>query len=372
MEPVTHLLTGACLGRSGFNRKTAYATLAMTLAAEAADLDVLWGFRGPVAEIEHHRGWTHTLAGAPVVALATVALVWIIHRLTTPASKSGLPRSPVATPASKSGLPGTPGVAPRWLLLWFFALIAALSHILLDYTVNYGVRPFFPFDPKWHAWSIVFIVDPWILLALTLAVVIPGILGLADREIGARKKPFRGRAWAIAGLTFMVLYWGLRNAEHGHALELVRTGNYTREPLIRAAAEPHMMDPFRWHVILETEDYFQTAEVRTIGDRVETDDYADVIYKTPVTPAVAAAKHSYLGRVYLDWGKWAVVEDLGAVPAPGADILPQPAWHTVEFQDLRFGYRPMGTTGDPTLSGWVYVGPGGEIEGMYMQGHEQK
>ena len=49
MEPVTHFLTGACLGRTGFNRRTAYATLAMTLAAEAPDLDVFWGFRGPVA-----------------------------------------------------------------------------------------------------------------------------------------------------------------------------------------------------------------------------------------------------------------------------------------------------------------------------------
>ena len=33
MEPVTHFLTGAVLARAGFNRRTAYATLAMTLAA---------------------------------------------------------------------------------------------------------------------------------------------------------------------------------------------------------------------------------------------------------------------------------------------------------------------------------------------------
>ena len=47
MEPVTHFLTGACIGRAGFNRKTAYATLAAVLAAEAADLDILWGFARP-------------------------------------------------------------------------------------------------------------------------------------------------------------------------------------------------------------------------------------------------------------------------------------------------------------------------------------
>jgi inner membrane protein len=364
MEPVTHFLTGACLGRSGFNRKTAYATLAMTMAAEAPDLDMVWGFRGPVAELAHHRGWTHSFIGAPVVALTTLGFVWVIHRLRR--------KEPVTTPASKGGSPGAPGIQPRWGLIFLFAWIAALSHILLDYTVNYGVRPFFPFNPKWYAWSIVFIVDPWILLALFLALVVPAILGLADREIGARKKPFRGRAWAIAGLLFMAVWWGLRNAERGHALALMRTGTYTREALIHSAAEPHVLDPFRWHMILETEDYFQTAEVNTIGDEVETDEYADVIYKTPVTPAVAAAKQSYLGKVYLDWSRWPATEDRGTgVPIPGAEE-PQAGWHTVEFQDLRFGYWPTGDRQTAPLSAWVYVGRSGEIEGMYMQGHEQK
>ena len=80
MEPVTHFLTGACLARTGFNRKTAYATLAMTLAAEAPDLDVLWGLRGPVAGFQHHRGITHTFVGAPVVAAAVTLVVWLWHR----------------------------------------------------------------------------------------------------------------------------------------------------------------------------------------------------------------------------------------------------------------------------------------------------
>lgn len=349
MEPVTHFLTGACLGRSGFNRKTAYATLAMTLAAEAPDLDVLWGFRGPVAELQHHRGWTHSFIGTPVVALATVAFVWLLHRIRR--------KEPI--------------IPPRWGWLLFCAWIAAMSHILLDYTVNYGVRPFFPWSGKWFAWSIVFIVDPWLLLAFALAFLLPAILGLADREIGARRKRFRGRPWAIAALLFMVLWWGLRNAEHDHALALIQTGAYTREPLLRVAAEPHIANPFRWRVLMETQDYFQTADVYTIGDRVNTDNHANVIYKPPVTPAVAAAKQSYLGRVYLDWGKWPLVQDEGTIQVPGADP-PQPGWHTVEFQDLRFGYRPVGTGSGSPLSGWVVVGRGGELEGMNMSGHEQK
>ena len=75
MEPVTHFLTGACLGRAGFNRKTAYATLAAVLAAEAADLDIVCGLAGPVEELKHHRGITHTFVAVPVVAGVVVAAI---------------------------------------------------------------------------------------------------------------------------------------------------------------------------------------------------------------------------------------------------------------------------------------------------------
>ena len=80
MEPVTHFLTGACIGRVGFNRRTAYATLAATLAAEAPDLDIVWGWAGPVAGLAHHRGITHTLIAAPFVALAATGAVWLVSR----------------------------------------------------------------------------------------------------------------------------------------------------------------------------------------------------------------------------------------------------------------------------------------------------
>jgi inner membrane protein len=216
-----------------------------------------------------------------------------------------------------------------------------------------------------------------IFAALLGALVMPWILGLADRESGAKKKPFRGRGWAVAALSVVVIWWGLRNAEHVHALELVRTGSYTREPVTRIAAEPRMADPFAWHALMETRDYYQTAEVRTLGDQVTTDDFANLIYKPPVTPAVAAAKRSYLGKVYLDWSTWPVTADRGPVPAPGADFAPRPDWHTVEFQDLRFGYGALREyrsqdDHDPALAGWVYVGPANEIEGMFMQKHEQR
>jgi hypothetical protein len=115
MEPVTHFLTGACLGRAGFNRKTAYATLVAVLAGEAADLDVIWGLAGPVNELKHHRGITHTFWAVPVVAGAAVGAVWLFDRLRQKrkahAAPSGAPTLPTHS-ATQSPGPLVPAGVP--------------------------------------------------------------------------------------------------------------------------------------------------------------------------------------------------------------------------------------------------------------------
>ncbi len=69
--------------------------------------------------------------------------------------------------------PKTPTLPPRWGLLFLFAYLAGLSHILLDFTNNYGVRPFWPFFEKWYSWDIVFIVEPIILLLMIAGLSLP-------------------------------------------------------------------------------------------------------------------------------------------------------------------------------------------------------
>jgi inner membrane protein len=89
-----------------------------------------------------------------------------------------------------------------------------------------------------------------------------------------------------------------------------------------------------------------------------------------------AAEQSLLGRVYLNWSKFPVTTDLGNDPVPyDTAPLPQQNWHTVEFQDLRFAYPALGLGGARSrnpLGAYVYVGPGNEVEGMFMSGKEQR
>ena len=374
MEPLTHFLTGACIGRAGLNRKTACATVVAVLAAEAADLDVFWGFDGPVEELKRHRGITHTFLGAPFVAAVTVVVVglafkWLEARR---ARKRGPRTLPDDTPQARRKPP------LRWLWLYAVALIAALSHILLDWTNNYGVRPFFPFNPRWYAGSFMFIAEPVLWGLFLLALAVPWLLGLADREMGVRRPLFRGRSWAIFVLFAMVVLGCWRWAEHDRALTLLANTQITTAQITRTAAEPYPVNPWRWHAIAETPAFYQTAEINTRSGDVESDADNDVLYKPAYTPAVAAARQTPLGQVYLDWGTWAVVRDLGQETIPGSEPPRLPAgrtWTTIEFTDLRFSYAFVGgeSVRPPSgLTGAVYIIDGHEDGGEFIGAREQK
>ena len=347
MDPVTHFMTGAVLSRAGFNRKAAYATLAMTLAAEAPDLDTLWSIKGPVAAFQHHRGWTHTFLGLPFEAAVVVGFVWLIHRWRSKRNPGKSPAAPV-----------------RWWLLFCFSLIALLSHLLLDWTNNYGLRPFFPFNPRWYAGSFVFIFEPVIFAALLIALVAPSLFGLVSSEVGIRKAKFRGRGWAIAALVAIVALWGWRIVERQDAMQLAEAQDYGAT-VTRVFASPHPINPFRWSVIVETPDYYQLATVDTLNNTVETSRESDIFYKPPTTLATLVAKRTWLGQVYLDWSSFPLVTQTDTS---------YEGLTTVTFRDLRFMYDVSFLSGreDPPLSGKVVLNADRRVVKMEMDGRVQR
>jgi inner membrane protein len=378
MEPVTHFMTGACLARAGFNRKAAYATLAMTLAAEAPDLDVLWSLRGPITGFQHHRGISHTLLGLPFEGLVVVGAVWLVHRWRLRRAEAAAMPPRVDELSADQPIQRPLTAAPvRWGLLYGFVLVALLSHILLDWTNNYGVRPFFPFDPRWYAGSFVFIFEPVLFGGLLVALIAPALFGLIGSEVGARRPAFRGRGWAIVALVAMVGLWGWRWVEHDDAIQLASTAAYGPDSqgaeVLRATASPYPGNPYKWHTVVETPGFYQIATVDTLRSTAETDPEQDIFYKPGTTPAVQAAERSRLGEVYLDWSSWPLVTELG--PAVPADAPPGgPEWTEVTFCDLRFMYDTMLMQGrrDPPLSAVAYVDAGQRVVRMELGGHAQR
>jgi inner membrane protein len=312
LEPLTHFLTGACLGRAGLNRKTALATLTLTLAAEAPDLDMLGQFHGPAFGFAHHRGFTHSFLGILFMAAVVVAVVYGIWRLRGRKTKNNL--------------------APRWGLLFLYACLAGLSHILLDFTNNYGVRPFWPFYEKWYSWDIVFIFEPVMFVLLLLGLAIPAVFSLIDNEIGARQRGPGGRAAAVLALLGVVLLWGVRDYEHRRAVSALVARTYDSADPVRASAYPTMVDPFHWFGVVETSNFFVLAPVNSLTPEVDPEGRLEIRYKPEETPITLAAKKSYLGRVYLDWAQYPIAE-METVDSPSPQYL-------VHLQDLRYAQSP--------------------------------
>ena len=308
MEPITHFLTGACLGRAGLNRKTALATATATLAAEAPDLDVFGDFKGSVFGFAHHRGFTHSFLGLVLVEAVVVGFMYLIWRLRGRKVKD-------------ANLP------PRWGLLFGFAYLAGLTHILLDYTNNYGVRPFWPFYEKWYSWDIVFIVEPVIWLLLVLGLVLPSLFALINEEVGARRKGPKGRLAATVALAGVVALWGIRDFEHRRAVNALEARTYQGADPIRASAYPYWWNPFRWSGVVETQNFFAVMPVDSAAPDADPQNDMRIHYKPEETPVTLAAKKSYLGRVYLSWAQYPITE---------TEQLP--SGYLVRFKDLRYEY----------------------------------
>jgi inner membrane protein len=297
------------MGRSGLNRKTALATLTLTLAAEAPDLDVLGGFRGRAFGFAHHRGFTHSFLGVPIDALAVVGFVYLIWRLRGRKTKD-------------------PNLPLRWGVLFLYACLAGLSHILLDFTNNYGVRPFWPFSEKWYSWDIVFIVEPVMLGFMFLGLIVPAFFALIDREIGARRSAPRGRVAATLALLGIVSIWGLRDFEHRRAVNALEARTYDGAEPLRVSAYPKMIDPFHWYGVVETTAFFALAPIDSLAPEVDPEGTLEIRYKPQETPVTIAAKQSYIGRAFLAWAQYPVME---------TETLASPQEsYIVYFEDIRF------------------------------------
>jgi inner membrane protein len=287
----------------------------------------------------------------------------------------------------------------RWGVLYGLALLALLSHLLLDYTNNYGLRPFFPFNDRWYAASIVFIFDPLMFAVLLGALTAPWLFGLVGAEVGARKQPFRARGWAIAALLGVLGWWGFREVEHGRAVQLAMAQSMAKpakvvatpaaEPIDpagvapaedtptyltaqRVLASPDPLSPFQWSAVTDFGPVYQLSE---IDSKSETVTPGDTTYPKPGDgQAVRTADGSKLGRVYMDWSPMPFVEELKADSelAPGTGREVAGAETVVTFRDPRFMGGWLEGSGRTPLVGKVFLDGAGKVIGENMDGRVER
>lgn len=312
MDNLTHTLTGIAISHTGLNRKTRFATLSLILAANAPDIDILARLKSSLAYLQYHRGISHSLLGIVVLALLVAGLVYGLGK-----------RSPRG-----SG----PPVDGRWLLL--SALLGTGSHLLLDFTNAYGVRPFLPFSGRWYAWDIVPIIDPLLLVIFVLGLGMPWLLRVASEEIGARRS--RSAAGAVFCLGAMVVLWSIRDFAHGRALNILNSRTYSGEAAGRLGAFPVAVNPFAWSGVAETVSAFHLARVNALNPNLPPDELA-TFQKPQASPVLSTAMQTPGAKVVLNFDRF-----------PWAQVCAQGPGFTVSFSDLRF-YNPTSKTRAFTL-----------------------
>jgi membrane-bound metal-dependent hydrolase YbcI (DUF457 family) len=137
MDPLTHGITGALLGKAYFSKGDhRVGIFATVLGAVFPDVDVLVeaASRDPVAIIKYHRNVTHSFVCLPLFAVMLAALTrWVARRFNLQCPK-------------------------LWMLTLIYA-VGIASHIILDGMTSFGTRIWAPISEQRVAWDLLFIID---------------------------------------------------------------------------------------------------------------------------------------------------------------------------------------------------------------------
>jgi inner membrane protein len=344
VENIAHTLVGAALAKGGLDRRTPLATPTLIVAANLPDIDILGTLFG-LNYLDFHRGITHAVAGVAGLSVALAGTVWAAHRA--------------------AGAP--PERRARFRPLCLVALIGLLTHPLLDYLNDYGIRPWLPFSDRRYYGDLLSIVDPWLWIILGVALffatsswagraawIALGIL--LGSLIFWAAGPAVGLKWLAAIPLAGGAAWLLRKPRHrpvrvslmafvgylaGTALmhgdmvgsAVAMAPKVAQEPVRTVSvlpASPH--SHHRWTIVIETDLRYHIAEVAGL-DRDGTIPPFQVFEKNLTDPCY----RSSLGEEQI-----AALSRFARFPAVASQ--PQGAACTVILRDLRYARRAM--------SGW--------------------
>ena len=298
MDPLTHGLASLALQRGFFPGASWRSVLVMVFAGVVADLDCLSAIFGPAAYLNGWRTAAHSLLFLCVLTFATFLF-------------------------SKTRREGEHSV--RWKgFSWIAILAVSALHQGMDLLQADAVVPLWPFFAKRISLDIEPSIDPWLLVILASAIVVPELLHLVSDEIGSRAKSPRGRNGAIAGLAFTVIYFVARASFHTAAIGTLEARTVAGEMPHRVAAFPDRVSPLLWHGIVETESALNLVDVRSLGSEATYASGITTLRKPEPSSILSAAQTSSAAISFLRFARF-----------PKAVVQKESDGYSVEIQDLK-------------------------------------
>lgn len=295
MDSLTQGLLGAATAQLGFRQRIGRDATWMAFGAgAAADLDV---FFGPLisltgAEVDEftimqiHRGPTHSLLLAPLLALPIAFAWWYFRRKILGGSGADTSQS-----SERDDAPRRPG----FLLLYACILVAFLSHAPLDYLTAYGTQIFSPMTNARYALNTIGIIDiiftPLLILTLLVCYVVRKLRG------GSAPRATLIIGWV--GFALAMGYLGTGRLMHGRAIEIAK-GAVNSEKVVHAEAYPQIGTIFLWRAVLETPDEWIAVRVHHFSQDPPAGDEIRRAAKQPFNEWIYKARRLREYEVY-EW-----------------------------------------------------------------------
>jgi inner membrane protein len=310
VDPVCHTLVGAAMGAGGLRRRTALAVPTLVLGANLPDIDALAYFGGPGADLAWRRGWTHGVLALVLLPLLLTGGMLLLDRGLRRLRNASLPSS----------------VVPSQILL--LSVLSILTHPLLDFLNTYGVRWLMPLSGRWFYGDTLFIVDPWLWLALGAGVF------LSRRRRGAFKfedeSPRAARIALLAAGLYIVAMAGSSVAARSIARRELTARSSA--PVGRIMVSPVLANPLARLVVAEQGDRYWTGKFRWWWrPHLQAASFESYPRTRPADPAVGIAAATPLGRRFLGWARFPAFE-VDRVDATGSTV--------VHIFDVRYARRP--------------------------------
>jgi len=273
MDNLCHTLAGLAMGEAGLKRRTPLGNVTLMIGANLPDVDAAAMFWGRTASLGFRRGWTHGVLAMCLWPVVLAGAMLAIDRLRR--------RPPDAPPARFAGL----------LLL---AALSVWSHPLLDLTNVYGVRLLMPFSDRWFYGDTLFIVDPWMWLALAAGVVLARRAQRRDAPA-----PYRPARLALLGVTAYVAAMALLGA-FGRAIvrhQVLQQGLV----ISRLMVAPVPLNPLPREVVFTVPGGYGTT--RLVGLTLFWNNEPPLPSRA-TEPFARRAALSATGRAYLAWARF--------------------------------------------------------------------
>ncbi len=271
MDNVCHTLVGAALARAGLERRTSLGAATLMIGANFPDVDVLAVPLGH--SVDFRRGWTHGVLALVVLPFVLTAIMLVWDRL-------------VSAPRAQRAGRGHRPADPRELLI--LSALSILTHPALDWMNEYGMRWLMPLNGRWFYGDTLFIIDPWLWLALALGVVL------------ARRRGTRAARIALAASAIYVVGMLALGVASRRIVQRELAGQRLEPARLMVSAS--FANPLRRRVLLEEGGRYHHGTL-SLGRRSAMR-LTRVIETQASTPVALAAAATPEGRRFLVWSRF--------------------------------------------------------------------